>query len=137
MIGSGKSDRAAAQQRIEELESLLASAKAEIERLKEKLDWKENSKDPLIDNEMDYLRAKIERLSGKTGFCVECERLAKKAANYKKALEEIEAMGNLTLLGKCCVDNTCDKPCEVQLKAHSAFNQAADVAKAALGGKAE
>lgn len=55
----------------------------------------------------------------------------------REALEEIEKMRGMTLLGRCCVKNECitddeGTACEVRLKAHSAFNQAADVARAAL-----
>lgn len=60
-----------------------------------------------------------------------------RSERYKTALEEIEKMRGMTLLGRCCVDKTCitdeeGTACEVRLKAHSAFGQAADVAKAAL-----
>jgi hypothetical protein len=35
------------------------------------------------------LEKKVEKLSGTTRFCTECERLGKQVEEYKKALEEI------------------------------------------------
>lgn len=65
-----------------------------------------------------------------------------RSRKYREALEEIEKMRGMTLLGRCCVYETCisdeeGTACEVTLKAHSAFGQVADVAKAALNSEQE
>lgn len=37
----------------------------------------------------DELKLEVERLSGKTGFCLQCEAYAKKAVKYEKVLVQV------------------------------------------------